>query len=563
METRETKIQKLRDELEAEFCPPLDSSLFAAIFGDFEDAPEGLVVLRETLNALVAGIEVDVSEFPNGSAFDTNSDSQLLSANTSNSDALGSPLAFLRAAFPDFPIQVLQEALDNASSQQPTLHMEAIVEELLSSELLAQLDSEALDSENSPSGTKPERATAIPRKKGKAARKQESIILGDVRQRQLATKSSDRNQTEQVDPWTQLSSIAEYLSTLLRCSVPSLLSTFHSPDHPTAFHAVAAYLESMPPSKITEEEVDHLLISMSEMMANEEEEEEWDAQWARKCIHATNARLSDAIDLYEVLMKLEELGPIQHLPAPDQSPTTSVIPSPKPWSTTKIQAKIENRPRANKFKYPAPKPENKTDWQVVKKRVPKASPLHPHAEFIPSYRNFKAVPAWTVREATDDVQKNRAIEQSWYDKRAEALRKASQHWQRSQGGYGHQIAGYYAEEANKYLRESRVAAVEAARALVVRNRAQSKMMGYNTHNCVDLHGMKREEALVIVKEALVARAALKDASQREEPIRFITGKGNHSAGQKSVLLPALMNMFKSEGWTFREIEAGLVVYGKR
>lgn len=156
---------------QAEFCPPLDSSLFAAIFGDFEDAPEGLVVLRETLNALVAGIEVDVSEFPNGSAFDTNSDSQLLSANTSNSDALGSPLAFLRAAFPDFPIQVLQEALDNASSQQPTLHMEAIVEELLSSELLAQLDSEALDSENSPSGTKPERATAIPRKKRESCSK--------------------------------------------------------------------------------------------------------------------------------------------------------------------------------------------------------------------------------------------------------------------------------------------------------------------------------------------------------------------------------------------------------
>ena len=35
-------------------------------------------------------------------------------------------------------------------------------------------------------------------------------------------------------------------------------------------------------------------------------------------------------------------------------------------------------------------------------------------------------------------------------------------------------------------------------------------MGFNTHNAVDLHGMRREEALVIVRDALAARAALKD-----------------------------------------------------
>jgi DNA-nicking Smr family endonuclease len=31
-------------------------------------------------------------------------------------------------------------------------------------------------------------------------------------------------------------------------------------------------------------------------------------------------------------------------------------------------------------------------------------------------------------------------------------------------------------------------------------------MGYNTRNTIDLHGMTREEALVIAKEALANRA---------------------------------------------------------
>lgn len=366
---------------------------------------------------------------------------------------------------------MLREALDNASNQQSSFNMESLVEELLSSELLAQLDSDVVDTNPGPKSEwsiSTSRANA--QKKAKTSHKQERIVLGDVRQRQLMTTQPDRTQTEQLDPWTQLSSIAEYISKLLRCPASALLSTFHSPDHPTTFHAVASYIQSMAPSKLTEEEVDQCLISISEIMSSEDDADELDAQWARKCIHVTDGRLSDTIDLYELLMSLEELGPINHLPAPARISTTSLSsPSSLPSTSTSPQQR-GNGPRRKKFKYPAPKSENVSEWQVVKKRVPKVSALHPHAEFIPSYRNLKAVPAWTLKQATDDVKTNREIEQGWADRRIEALRKASQHWQRSQGGYGHQVAGYYAEEANKYLRESRMAAVEAARALVVRNR---------------------------------------------------------------------------------------------
>ena len=52
----------------------------------------------------------------------------------------------------------------------------------------------------------------------------------------------------------------------------------------------------------------------------------------------------------------------------------------------------------------------------------------------------------------------------------QALRKASRHWQQSRNGYGGQVAAYYAEEARKYLDESRGAAMNAARAVVAQNK---------------------------------------------------------------------------------------------
>jgi hypothetical protein len=355
--------------------------------------------------------------------------------------------------------------------------MEKVVEDLLSSEPLARLDSDAMDIGDGRTETKGDWKMDTTRrsthKKAKPTRKLERIVLGDVRQRQLITSPSERGRTEEIDPWTQLASIAEYLSTLIRCPASVFLSAFHSPVHPTAFHAVASYIDSAPPSGLTEEAVDQHLISMAETMSTGVDVEEWDAQLARKCIHITGARLSDAIDLYEVVMNLEELGPVNHLPAPIRVPSGSTPMIPTFPSTTESPGPLEFRPRLQANKYPALKQENVSEWSIVKKRTPKPSDLHPHAQFIPAYRNLKAVPAWTIKKAADDVRLNRDTERSWQERRGEALRKASQHWQHSQGGFGHQVAGFYAEEANKYLRESRAAAIEAARALVVRNRCES------------------------------------------------------------------------------------------
>lgn len=47
------------------------------------------------------------------------------------------------------------------------------------------------------------------------------------------------------------------------------------------------------------------------------------------------------------------------------------------------------------------------------------------------------------------------------------------------------------------------------------------------------------------------------------PLRIITGKGNHSAGRVGVLKPALQSALTEDGWIVTTWDAGLVVRGAR
>ena len=111
-------------------------------------------------------------------------------------------------------------------------------------------------------------------------------------------------------------------------------------------------------------------------------------------------------------------------------------------------------------------------------------------------------------------------------------------------------------------------------------------------NVIDLHGLTREEFLVIVRDALEERALQVDressilsllvdsvyvdlhlriyallfcsssppaAARRDAPLRIITGRGNHSAGNVSVLGPFLTNTLKAEGRSVHKMDGGIVV----
>ncbi|KAG8817106.1 hypothetical protein FRC17_000049 [Serendipita sp. 399] len=545
-------------ELKNEFCPPLDESLLLALCGDLEATKASIDALKETLSTLAAdalAISISTSELSgSGDSVDNSSNSALPSTISSSSlDVTSSALQFLRAAFPDLPLQLLQDALETSSNESEVVEMEKIVEDLLSAEILIEEDEGPLspglqlDGRNKP--------TKQPKPKP------QKIVIGDVRQRQVALSSNKTGTSTRIDPWTHLSSLADYISTLISTSPSILLSLFHSPDYPSTFSALSSHLNSLSASKRTEEDLSTALVAMKEVLAAED----FNMQWARTCLIVTDAQIAESLDLYMVLKRLEQGGPIAHAKPSsinEKSPTFTPIQRHSPIISTA-------EPRSPLTPFPssaAKRRSSKYDpegWQTVDRQSPRSSKAHPHAEYIPAYRNLKAVPAWTVQEGDiDEVAKNRAVEQSWRERRAEALRKAGHHWQRSQDGHGRQIAAYYADEANKYLRESREAAVEAARALVVRNRERNQALGYNTQNSIDLHGMTREEALVIVNEALATRSTYLKSSQWDEPLRFITGKGNHSAGKQSVLLPSIMKALRSEGWKVREIEAGIAVYGK-
>jgi hypothetical protein len=417
---------------------------------DLPNTRESIETLRDTLSCLAAEAIADSASISISTSRSSNhpsSNSGLPSANTSNS-GLGivkSPLAFLRAAFPDLSIQTLLDAVYNASSQDGTLGMQSLVEDLMSCELPSS-GSPSIDDEETWSTVPAHKPT---KKKGKRVPKPLKLVIGDVRQRQLMkTPSQGPTTSNQVDPWTRLSSLAEYISTLIPIDPSKILSSFHSPEYPTAFDALASHISSIITPQRSEDDIDSELIFMMECMSGGEVTEEIDAVWARRCVRATRGKLEDAMDLYGILKDIQQQVPVVHLKPPDVSraKTSVSVSTPRRPPITPRSPAINTR--SPNIKTPQVPQAKVLEWRVVEKRQPKSSQPIP--------------------QAYDEVAQNRAIEQEWRDKRLEALRKASQYWQRGQDG--RQIAGYYADEANRYLAQSRAAAVEVARAMVVQNR---------------------------------------------------------------------------------------------
>ena len=435
--------------LQAEFCPPLDSNLVAALLADTDTgSKQQLETLRDQLAALAAQAIVDDcslkdktpsppdDKYGSGSSHMASSQYSAETSTTTDDPSLESPLAFLRQAFPDNSVEFLQDAL-HKTGQTESLDMQRLVEDLLSQEVLAAFERENLQS---PSTVEEEWQGVTKKKpaKGKKAARAKAVPLIDIRQRQHQSlpgaSVSPTTAQRDTDPWSHLVSLASYLSDLLPPhSASEFLSAFHSPQHATPYDALTSFLNTLKPRKREETAVDNDLITLMTLCVGDDHNEEgFDAILARKCVLATEGRIGDALDLFKLVQDLEFSGPIVHLPAPTLSTrqndplTTRSLASPtriksKSSIPTKRTTTKQSTQRASSAQV-AP-----DSWTYIEKRKPSAVQPNPHAAYIPSYQHKKyhvliatETPEKSV-EAANQVRRHRAVEESWQMRRAEVM----------------------------------------------------------------------------------------------------------------------------------------------
>lgn len=287
-------LNKLYDVLQSEYCPPLDTSLLAALIADLQsDGKDGLspshdqvAALRVTLNELASQAAEQYESELCDELDSTHLSSQCLSTDDScsspgyyaettgsttsessviSNQSFSSPLGFLQEALPHIPPSKLRRALSEAgSSDLSDIDMESIMQDILTKEYIRELEERGLDGLDGedPSHSIRDEATwrvvesekkkaVSPSKNGNLTKKKnvrkKAIPLFDIRQRQHIPSPARESVSAQVpDVWTQLASISEHLASLLPPNSPEFFqSYFHSPKHTSPAKAVRAALSDI------------------------------------------------------------------------------------------------------------------------------------------------------------------------------------------------------------------------------------------------------------------------------------------------------------------------------
>lgn len=470
----------------SEFSPPLDTSLIAAIVADYvsessgEPSPDQLLSLRQTLSELAAQadrdewdespISDDLAQLQLSSTDDNvstteffSSDSSVNTANTSNVSSLStqsfsSPLGFLQTAFPDLPVSRLKSVLGSAQDEDE-IDMESIVEDILSSEFVKDLEERGLEDEVAP---EPEWETTQPSKKKKKQNKWKggkTVTLVDVRQKQhIQTSAAPR--ASGPDPWTQLSSVAAHLETLLPSHSASYFqSLFHSPDYSSPSDALRSAFSSMAVSPSTSElqpeETQPLFVMFDVIRESpaytslDDVDQRRMLDDAQLALRATQGNADAALDIVWLLRDLDS-GDVNWAVYHSPVPATPIFSSngsnmksmhavrPPIMPPAAQPPRLKARPAATSLAPRLPPP---NAWKTVP--VPHKRGPNPHADFIPAYQENKASPrTFGVRQASE--HRSRANE--FLEERRQVLREASRAWQRGNtGNRGGEVALYFAE----------------------------------------------------------------------------------------------------------------------
>lgn len=400
------------------------------------------------------------------STTNTGATSDLLS---NGQQSLSSPLKFLRTAFPHLPISRLKSALGSAEDAD-TIDMETIVQEIMSAEFVRELEERGMDEVADTSLEQPWEMSQPRSKNRKQKRKGgKTITLVDIRQKQHAQKASTPSSPRAPvpDPWTQLSSVATHLQSLIPSRTAAYYqSIFHSPLYSTPSEALRAALASVAPlasaSTDMAPEETQMLFGMFDILresavyeAQSDVDREQMMSDAQLALRATQHQPDAALDIVWLMRELDggevDWG-IYHSPVP-MSPTLSIntsssvrqskyeanLPSGPPGiGLHKGKARSVGDPTSNSPLSPS------AAWQVVP--MSPRNPSNPHADFIPAYNGSRNGHGKNNSSSSNATKNHKERAGELMQKRREVLREASRAWQRGNSTTrGGEVAFYFAE----------------------------------------------------------------------------------------------------------------------
>ncbi|KAF8625039.1 hypothetical protein AX17_006953 [Amanita inopinata Kibby_2008] len=378
----------LFDALTRDFCPPLDSSLVAALLVDIQvddhrssPSREQIGNLRATLHELATQAdESQLSEFsdlqltsptdetsstPDFYHGQTDTSSSLTSDSSSPPrHSLSSPLSFLQAALPHVSKERLTQALANTDLDADDLDLWDVISNVLSDEAVRELEErgiEGLDEDDVHSTliaddttwetvqSRKQRRNIISGGKtlGKKVNRGRKITLVDVRQQHHArplpppeSSNAYSKATTSLDPWTTIMSVSEQLSSLIRSQPASYFqSYFHSPQFSTPYDALCSALGALcKGGREADSEDSAVFFTLLDILLPEYEDTLDPEQLSRLCsdvqlaVRTTQDHADDALDIVRILRELDsdlvsgyfEMG-VYHLP-PRQASTSPTTP---------------------------------------------------------------------------------------------------------------------------------------------------------------------------------------------------------------------------------------------
>ncbi|EKM82015.1 hypothetical protein AGABI1DRAFT_70625 [Agaricus bisporus var. burnettii JB137-S8] len=608
--------------LENEFCPPLDSSLLAALFAEIEtenaqksltvSSPE-IVALRHTLRELATHADAaQLTELADLSltsptedtassqdaglgAFTADTSFSSQSSSGSSDYSFSSPLGFLQAALPDAPLHALKKALAHAEKDGKDLDlvMWDLVATILSMESIRELEERGLDALDEQDGvfreedvqwevaTPRTRKTHTPtspvkRKQGRGTK----ITLIDIRQQNHGKPESKATSKPPLpDLWTLASSIATLIATFLPPHSPSFfLSYLHSPKYETPYHALCSALEDLSePSRSLDEDSKMLLTLLDVLFP---QYEPLDSEQRSRLVHetqlairATRGRGNDVFDIVKLLRELDsdfssgkwELG-IYHLP-PQRPPPSPIITTGSKLSSPPLSPLATLKPPSQLVPLVSPRLKKiKPDpyqWQTVPARpVPDDSP-HPLAQSIPAYAHT-TVDGRKIKGGGNEYGKGGKDDVG----EMPLTRSRIQRHRLKQEEYLKQAAKMW-QRGDKKSRGGEIAFYYAEKAREFQALAKqealenARIMVYAKKSSTGKYDEIDLHGTTVFEAITIVKEVLQETRcSPSQPFKIITGKGSHSVNKVGILKPAIRNALVEEGWAVGSWEGGLVVRGR-